>query len=360
MNLTTGALVGQLLTVGFHGTRPTATLANALKKKERGGVILFKRNLADNLFDIPELNRELSSLSTSSASDIPLLIAVDQEGGRVARVKAPALVLPPMFSLGERAPRELLRETARAQALELAALGFTMNFAPILDVNSRPENPIIGDRAFSSDPETAAARALTYAEGMRDGGILSCGKHFPGHGDTTKDSHIELPRVSRDRATLDRVELLPFRKAAEAGIPSLMSAHVVFDALDRNTPATLSKRICTDLLRGEFGFKGVLFSDDLEMKALSGDGGELAIQSINAGCDALLVCSDEDLAEHVFQSLVREVDSSPAFRARALEAYGRVVGMKSSVPPRPQSKSEIDALFHAHASLRARIQEAIA
>ena len=169
MNLTTRALVGQLLTVGFNGTRPTQTLAKALNQEERGGVILFKRNLTDDIFDTAALNHELAQCS---ASRVPLLVAVDQEGGRVARIKTPALVLPPMLVLGERASHDLLRDTARAQARELAALGFTMNFAPILDVNSRPENPIIGDRAFSSDAETAAARALTYAEGMGEGGIF--------------------------------------------------------------------------------------------------------------------------------------------------------------------------------------------
>lgn len=345
------ALVGQLLTVGFHGTHPTPTISRALQRGERGGIILFKRNLTEDVFEIPALNRELASLSTS---EIPLLIAVDQEGGRVARVKGPALRVPPMLQLANLGDDALLRSVATAQAKELTALGFTMNFSPILDVNSRPENPIIGDRAFSEDAPLAASRALLYAAGLHEGGILSCGKHFPGHGDTTKDSHLELPRVSHPRDVLDRVELLPFRLAAKAALPAFMSAHVVYDALDPHTPATLSRTICTELLRGELGFGGVLFSDDLEMKALSGDVEDLAVGAIQAGCDALLICSDEDLADRAFAALVKEAERSDAFRARVEEAYGRFVAMKTRSPA-PASKDTLSQLFQAHTSIAVRL-----
>src|SRR5690606_25279027 len=189
----------------------------------------------------------------------------------------------------------LARKLGAAMGRELHALGVDLDFAPVLDVHSNPANPIIGDRAFGTEPEAAALRALAFADGLVDAGVLPCGKHFPGHGDTASDSHVERPRLTHDLALLRRRELVPFARAAAAGLPMLMTAHVVFDALDPGVPATLSRRVLGELLRDELGFRGLVVSDDLDMKSIAGtmDVGEAAVAAIEAGCDALLLCEDE-------------------------------------------------------------------
>ena len=194
-------------------------------------------------------------------------------------------------------------------------------------------------------PEDVARLALAFADGMRDGGIIPCGKHFPGHGDTETDSHFALPRVRHGRERLDRVELAPFRAACAHGLEALMSAHVVFDALDADVPATLSVAVATDLLRAGLGFSGVLFSDDLEMRALSGRMSieESAVGAVLAGCDVLLICEHEALAERAHSALIRECETSPAFKSRAQQAVARSLGLREPNRPTPVGREELTA-----------------
>lgn len=330
-------LCGRILVVGLAGRDLSATEARALERGERGGVVLFKRNIAPGS-DAPRsvwaLTRTVQEALRRAADggDAPPLVAIDQEGGRVVRIGPPALALPPMRRIGDLGDETFAERLAEAQAKELAAFGITMSFAPVADVHTRPENPIIGDRAFAESPDGVARFASAWARGLAKGGVLSCAKHFPGHGDTTVDSHLALPKVDRPRAGLDAVEIAPFRALAkEPAVASMMTAHVVYPGLDPERPATLSRAVCTDLLRKDLGFGGVLFSDDLEMKAIQLPVGDAAVLAVAAGCDALLVCSREDLAAEAYGALVREAESSPAFRARVEEAASRVVAMRRRV-----------------------------
>src|SRR5580692_6249452 len=313
IDLPLAKVCGQIMIGGFYGTELPASYASALRAGERGGAVLFKRNLTDDLADVAELNRALRDAS----GELPPLLAVDQEGGRVARLGSPVLALPPMRALGRTVNVDLLRRAGRALGSQLAVLGFTMNFAPVLDVNTRADNPIIGDRAFGSDPRVVMRCGVAFMRGLQDGGVLACGKHFPGHGDTTADSHLELPVVLHGRTRLEQVELPPFRAAAGAGIAALMTAHVVYESLDRGVPATMSRAVCASLLRAEIGFEGALVSDDLEMKAVSLQYPieEAAIEAVWAGCDALLVCSDEALQGRAHEALVKKAEKEPRFRA---------------------------------------------
>jgi beta-N-acetylhexosaminidase len=326
-------LCGQLLVVGFAGTHAPHPLLDALRAGERGGVILFKRNIPAALVELPQLVATLAEVAPSGA---PLLVGVDQEGGRVARIGAPALRLPPAARLAAALDADALARVAEHQSRQLRALGFTMNFAPVLDVHTNPANPIIGDRSFGTDAASASRAALAFARGMGRAGLLACGKHFPGHGDTTKDSHLDLPEVPHDRARLDAVELAPFRAAAEARLPALMTAHVLFPALD-SVPATLSRRIVHDLLRHELGFDGVVISDDLEMKAIADryGYGDAAVRAIEAGCDVLLVCSDFAAADEAHRALVDRATADAAFRARCEDAHRRFLAMRATCPPQP-------------------------
>lgn len=324
---------GQVLVAGFPGAELPAPLRAALRRGELGGLILFRRNARTPL----EAAELIAESAASTRRDLPLLVAVDQEGGRVSRFDAPLLQLPAMRVLGRIGDESLTTRAAHALATQLAAIGFTMNMAPVLDVDTNPDNPIIGDRAFANDPEPVIRHAMAFSEGLLAGGLLSCGKHFPGHGDTDLDSHLALPRLGHRRERLERVELAPFR-AARGRIPALMTAHVVIDALDPELPATLSPRIITGLLRDELGYDGLIISDDLEMKAVSEHWGiaDAGVRAIAAGCDALLVCSsvEDCLATHAV--LVREAERDSAFAERLREAARRGLHLRRRVPPRPQ------------------------
>ncbi|HVJ94946.1 MAG TPA: beta-N-acetylhexosaminidase [Labilithrix sp.] len=338
-------LCGQILVVGLGSTELSTSERRALERGERGGVVLFKRNLVGGVAGPAELSRLTHSIREAAPREQPPLVAIDQEGGRVVRIGPPALALPPMRRIGDLDDVELATRLAEAQARELSALGITISFAPVADIHTRPENPIIGDRAFAETPEGVIRFARAWARGLCRGDVLSCLKHFPGHGDTTVDSHLELPRVERAREELTRIELAPFRELArDSAVHSMMTAHVVYPALDAS-PATLSHGICTKLLREELGFEGVLFSDDLEMKAIQLPVGEAAVLAVRAGCDVLLVCSREDLVEEAHAALVREAESSPAFRIRCEEARARSLAMRRRLSPRPVPEAELAAVF---------------
>jgi beta-N-acetylhexosaminidase len=356
-------LCGQLLVVGLAGTELSASERRSLSRGERGGVVLFERNLEPGLPGIERLLGLTRAIHEAAALPglAPPLVSIDQEGGRVVRIKPPALALPAMRRIGDLGDDALARRLAEAQARELAALGFTLSFGPIADIHTRPENPVIGNRSFAETPEVVARFAAAWAEGLVRGGVLSCAKHFPGHGDTTVDSHVALPQVARSRHGLDEIEIAPFRALAKnPSVTAMMSAHVIFSALD-TVPATLSRKICTDLLRTELGFSGVIFSDDMEMKAIQLPIGEAVVQAMNAGCDALLVCHGENLAEEARGALVREAEASAAFRARCEEAYRRFSAMRRRLPLRIAAGSAaIAAIFEGSAPIAAELAQRLA
>ena len=336
--------VGELVVGGFEGTALPEAFARALREGRRGGAILFKGNVEGGPRQVAALARELHA---AGGAEAPPLVGVDQEGGRVARLEAPLLEVPPMRTVASWGDVALAERIARAVGAELAALGFTIDFAPVLDVNTCAHNPVIGDRAFGDAPEVCARFGVAWTTGLQGAGVLACGKHFPGHGDTTKDSHKDLPEVTATRERLDAVELVPFRAAAAAGLATMMSAHVVYTAIDPELPATLSPRACGEL-RARIGFdEGVLFSDDLEMKAIEGRWSteEAAVLSVAAGCDALLVCWDWDKQERAVAALEREADRSPAFRARCSEAHARVMAARRSARARPVDDGAIAAVL---------------
>jgi beta-N-acetylhexosaminidase len=353
----TPRLVGQLLVSGLAAAEMSASERRAFASGERGGVVLFKRNLTRSIFDVAKL-----VASVQSAMPLPSLVAVDQEGGRVMRLGPPALALPAMRRLGNLGDTDWLTCVACAQAKELRALGFTMSFAPVADVHTRAENPIIGDRAFAETPEAVARFAGAWADGLSQGGILTCAKHFPGHGDTTCDSHLVLPRVERSQADLDRIEIAPFSALAQRpSIDAMMTAHVVYPGIDAEQPATLSHAICSDLLRTKLGFRGVLFSDDLEMKAISLSPGDAAISAIVAGCDVVLACSKAEVANEIHAALTHEAERSPAFRARCEQAFERALAMRKRVVPSPVTDTDALAqIFASSAPIAAELDRRLA
>lgn len=330
-------LCGALVVGGMSEASVDRDTARALAEGRRAGVILFRRN-TPSVEAVRALAEEITRTSTISGGPF---VAVDQEGGRVVRIPAPALQLPPMRVLGDIGDAALVLRAARAVAVELRALGVNLDFAPVLDVDTNPDNPVIGDRSFGRDPALVGRLGAAFARGLEDNGVLACGKHFPGHGDTDLDSHLALPVVRADRARLDHVEIEPFRIAKEA-VSSLMTAHVVYEALDPGVPATQSRTILTGLLRRELGYDGLVFSDDLEMRALADRQAveESATRAIRAGCDVLLVCKSFELAERAHAALVREAERDAEFRSRCDDARRRSRAVRARFPATPVASDE--------------------
>jgi beta-N-acetylhexosaminidase len=325
------SIAGALIIGGFPGTALPEPFERALREGRRGGAILFKQNVQGGPLQVAALARALHA-----AAPAPLLVGVDQEGGRVARLGEPLLRVPPMQTIASWGDAALAERIAGVVGTELAALGFTIDFAPVADVNTRATNPVIGDRAFGGDPETCARFGAAWIRGLQSVGLLACAKHFPGHGDTTLDSHVDLPSVDHPRERLEAVELVPFRAAVRADVAAMMTAHVVYPALDSRAPATLSRAACTDL-RDAIGFRGMLVSDDLEMQAIAARWSieDAAVSAIAAGCDALLVCFNHEKQERAVDALAREAERSPAFRARCEEARARVEHACARATARP-------------------------
>jgi beta-N-acetylhexosaminidase len=276
---------------------------------------------------------------------MPAWASVDQEGGRVARLKAPFTEWPPMATLGRSGDTALAERFARALGAELRAVGITLDYAPVLDVHTNSKNPIIGDRALAEKAAEAAALGAAIVRGLQGEHVAACGKHFPGHGDTSTDSHLELPVVEHPPERLREVEFLPFRAAIEAQVATIMTAHVLVPALDEQRPATLSKRIVTGILRQELRYEGVILSDDLEMKALVNDYTvpESAVLAIEAGCDGVLICSgDYEAQGAALEALIYAVEQERIPLTRVEDAIRRQQRAKerflaAPVAPRPLS-----------------------
>ncbi len=312
---------GQLLFAGFSGTEVPGDLARLIEAGRVGGVVLFSRNLAEPA----QVRRLLEQLHALAPGDAPLLVTIDQEGGRVQRLRDPWTVWPAMRRVGEHGDLGDTRAVGRALGTELLSLGIGLDFAPVMDVDSNPDNPVIGDRSFSSRSRRVAEHGVAFIEGLQEAGVAACAKHFPGHGDTSSDSHFELPRLEHDLDRLREVELPPFAAAIAAGVASIMTAHVSFPRLDRKRPATLSPDIM-QLLRGELGYDGFVFTDDLEMNAVSSHFSveQRTLGPLRAGVDGLLVCSQSDLRDEVLRLLESAPDS---LVERSLE---RLVRLKES------------------------------
>ena len=352
--------------VGIQGTTP-APAELELVRRGVGAVLLFARNVAEP-GQVAELARSLKT-----AAPGPLLICVDQEGGRVQRLRPPHWTAwPSMRRLGEidqQGGLDGMNGTVIAErvgemiARELSASGIDVDFAPVLDVDTNPDNPVIGDRSFSRDPRRVARLGLALAQGLERSGVASCAKHFPGHGDTSQDSHLTLPRLAHDEKRLWEVELVPFVAAARAGIASVMTAHVRFETFDR-LPATLSP-VALRLLRQDVGFRGCCISDDLEMRAISDIWGvpDAAELSITAGCDAVLVCHTPQHQHDAIDAIARGARAGPLPRERLAEAASRVEALQKFARPAtaidPSSASSATAAT-AHRQFAARLLEAAA
>ncbi len=318
--------IGQMITIAYRQEEYTDELDNILKEVEPGGFILFSENIStyDGTTSYIKKIRENEK--------IPMFISIDQEGGRVQRIKnlpdANVLEIPTMYSLGQTGDTELSYNVGSVLAQEIKAFGINMDFAPSLDVFSNPNNTVIGDRAFGSDAQTVINMALPFAKAMSENGVIPVYKHFPGHGDTEADSHVELPVVNKTKEELYERELLTFKAAVEADAQMIMIAHIALPNITGSyIPASLSKDIVDGILRKELGFNGVVITDAIEMKALADNYSleEICSNAINAGVDIILMPPDPITAVDTIEQLVQNGEIT---QERIDESVKRILTMK--------------------------------
>ncbi len=351
--------VAGLFMVGIPGPRLDPASRAVLTEHPPGGFVLFRRNVR-SARQIRDLVGALHDLGPG----VPPLVAIDHEGGRVQRLGRPFTHFPPMARLGATGDPRLARAVGLAMGRELAAVGIDLDFAPVLDVWSNPRNTVIADRAFGRTPEEVVRTALPFAEGLLAAGVVPCGKHFPGHGDTTADSHQVLPRLRHSLAVLRRRELQPFVAAIRAGFPALMTAHVVYTAIDPRRPATLSPAIVTGLLRRRLGFRGAVFSDDMHMGAIAPhhSPARAAVSALRAGCDMLLFCQSLEVAREAMLGVERALARGALAPERVAEALARIQGLRRlRAAHAPSDRTTSTRLgWPRHDRLRARLADTTA
>ena len=345
--------IGQLVVAGFDGKALPSEIRALAREFDLGGVILFARNV-----ESPEQVAEMAVEAQQLARDLPLWVGVDQEGGRVARLKRPLTEWPPMAALGRCGEEALAVRFAGALAAELLAVGISIDFAPVLDVLTSRTTPAIGDRSLGQDAATVARLGAAIVRTFQTAGLAACGKHFPGHGDTSIDSHHDLPLVDHPPERLRAVDFVPFRAAVDAGVAAIMTGHLLVPSLDEVNPATLSRRIVSDTLRGELGFDGLVFTDDLDMKAITArtTRDRAVVSAIRAGCDVALLCG-RDVAAHAsaLEALVRSVELEEiprtrvedafAHQRRAKERFAAMMGTPLDPAWRPRPAPELRAVI---------------
>lgn len=353
------SLIGQFLFVGFDGTKPSKEIVQLIQKFKIGGVILFKRNI-ESLPQLIRLTSELQKLSAPSS----LFIGIDQEGGRVSRLSEEFTIFPPMEVLGRHDSVSLTYSVGEVMAKELKAVGINTNFAPVLDINSNSKNPIIGDRAFGHTPAIVSKHGLSLIMAHEDNGVLPCGKHFPGHGDTSTDSHKTLPRVDHSLERLLDFEMRPFQHAVANRLESVMTAHVLFTKLDPDHPASLSKNIISNILREGMRYDGLVISDDLEMQAIRDHYtvDAAAVRAMAAGSDMVLVCKEFDLQMQAYEGLFNGFKKGTLSEKRLIQSLTRIFRLKEKyvglIPHLPRLKSARDIVGRElHRTILSKVME---
>ena len=320
--------IGQMVIVGVDGYINDENSMNLIKQHYVGGVILFQKNIQNSIQALSLIN---SLKNSNSINKIPLFLSVDEEGGRVSRMPAEFTKIPTNQRLGQINNSTLSFKIGSGLAEEIKSFGFNMDFAPVLDINSNPKNPVIGDRSFGSNAGVVSKLGVQTMKGIQSQNVIPVVKHFPGHGDTSVDSHVGLPTVNNDLQRLKEFELLPFAEAIRNKADVVMVAHILLPKIDPEFPASFSKTIITGLLRGELGFQGVVVTDDMTMGAISKnyDIGDASVKSINAGSDIILVCHFYDKELAVIQALKKAVEVGVITRERMDESVYRILTLKS-------------------------------
>lgn len=330
--MTMKELLGQKLVFGFHGTRLTAEMKALIREYKIGNVILFLRNV-ESAEQLRALCREIQALIQEETGH-PAFILIDQEGGMVSRLPKDAVNVPGAMAIAATGDPENARLASEITIRQLKGLGANFNMAPVLDVNSNPNNPVIGVRSYGDEAEQAAAFGCAALEAYEGSGVLCCVKHFPGHGDTAVDSHLGLPRVDKTWEELEQLELIPFRRAIEAGAPAVMMSHVLFPNIEEEQlPCTMSRTMITGMLRERLGFEGLILTDCMEMGAIQDHFGTPAgvVASIRAGVDLAEISSSFELEKASAQAVNRAAEQGLFQREELEESVRRILRFKEGL-----------------------------
>jgi len=320
--------VGQLMMVGFGGTEVNSHIAKWVRDRKVGGVVLFARNI-DNLEQVARFTRELHGLT---AGGVPIMLGLDQEGGNVIRLRDGAMLLPGNMALGASRSPMLSYVAGQGLGVDLNRIGFNVNLAPVLDVNSNPRNPVIGVRSYGERADLVGTLGAWFVRGQQEMGVVGVAKHFPGHGNTFGDSHFSMPSSYVDKERLFELELAPFRTAIEAGLDAIMTAHIALPRISESPriPATLSKNIITDILRGDLGFDGVVITDGLEMQGIVEryGSGRAAVMALQAGADMPMVLWTAKKKEEVYRALLNAARDGTISAQRLNQSVRRILTLK--------------------------------
>ena len=352
--------VGQLVMVGINGYENDTNSTQLIRNYHVGGFVLLQQN-------VKNANQMLSLINslkeTNSDNQIPLFLAIDEEGGRVSRMPDEFMKIPASQRIGELNNSGLAYQLGSIMGEELISFGLNMNFAPVLDVNSNPKNPVIGDRSFGNQPSLVKKLGVQTMKGLQSQNIISVVKHFPGHGDTSVDSHIGLPTVNHDIDRLKSLELLPFAAAIENNVDAIMMAHILLPKIDPDNPASFSPKIISELLRNDMKFNGVMITDDITMGAVVNNYNisEVAVKSIKAGSDIVLVCHDYLKEEAVIKAIQKAAESGDISLDRIEQSVYKVLNLKrkyalsdgivKSVDPQPIN-TKLKALYRDYPTLK--------
>jgi len=323
-------LVGQLFIVGFNGYSVPADFRQFLQEYQLGGVIYFKRNVQSPA-QLAELSNELQ-FSCRVKDQPPVFISIDHEGGKVNRLVKPFTKFPGNDYLGELGSPKIGFEFGVVLAKELKAVGINVNYAPVVDVNSNKDNPVIKNRSFSGDPEVCGKLGSAVCRGIQKMGVVAVAKHFPGHGDTTEDSHFTLPKVNKSLEELEQLEIIPFRRVIRSRVEGIMTAHILNPKVDPDYPATLSEKTIEGILRKELRYSKLVFSDDMEMKAIADHYGadEAAILAVKAGCDCLIYKGDSGVPTGPIEAVIKAVEEGKIPMAKLEAAVARILAVKKA------------------------------
>lgn len=338
-------LIGQHMLIGVSGHTLTNDEKKFIVENNISGVVLFARNCGSPE-QIRDLCAEIQSLRHKMASRAPLFIGIDMEGGRVHRLKPPFTQWPPLKTVGDLDAPTVAFHFAHRMGLELMTVGINLDFAPCVDVFTNPANTVIGDRAVSSDPHQVEKMASALVRGYIKSGVVSCAKHFPGHGHTVIDSHEELPIEEADLKRLHEVELVPFKKAFRSRVDMVMTGHILFKSVDKDWPVTLSEFFLKKMLRDELKYKGLIISDDLDMKAMAKhyDKGFIPVRALQAGCDLLLYCNEPESPPVAIETIMNAVAQGQHPKAELEHTLKRIIDLKKlrllSPDPKPYAEAK--------------------
>lgn len=333
--------IGQLIFAGVTGKTITAVTEVIINQYKVGGIILF----ANNLENVEQSIQLLNQLKTENEQNpLPLFLGVDQEGGRVERLPG-FIKMPTNEEIGMINNEKFSYKVGELLGKQLNSFGFNLNFAPVIDIDSNPNNPVIADRSFGKDPKIVGKLGMQTMLGMKKQHIIPVVKHFPGHGDTEVDSHLELPLIDKSVAELQVLELIPFKESIEAGVDAMMTAHILLPQIDDEFPASMSKKVITGILREQLDYDGVVMTDDMTMRAITDhfEIGEAAVQSIKAGTDIILIAHHFEGLVSVFDTLRTAIEDEEITEERINQSIQRIMQLKQKYGINDERVETIDA-----------------